>query len=60
VVDRLEWIKGQWSFGLPLGIYANVVERVPGTPARLDELVFSLPREFLTWRDGVEKVSTKY
>ena len=52
MVDRLEWIKRQFSFGLPLGMYANVVERVRGTPARLEDLTRSLAPEILTRRDG--------
>ena len=52
MVARMEWIKRQFSFGLPLGMYPNVVERVRGTPARLEDLTRSLTREILTQRDG--------
>jgi hypothetical protein len=52
MVDRVEWIKRQFSFELPVGMYANVVERVRGTPARLEDLVRGLPMEILTRRDG--------
>jgi uncharacterized damage-inducible protein DinB len=52
MIDRLEWIKRQFSFELPLGMYANVVERARGTPARLEDLTRSLPLQFLTRRDG--------
>jgi uncharacterized damage-inducible protein DinB len=52
MVDRLEWIKRQFSFELPLGMYPNVVERVRGTPARLEDLTRGLSREVLTRRDG--------
>src|SRR5918911_3601939 len=52
MVDRMEWIKRQFTFELPLGMYPNVVERVRGTPARLEDLTRSLPREILTRRDG--------
>lgn len=52
MVERLEWIKRQFSFELPLGMYPNVVERVRGTPARLEELTRGLPREMLTRRVG--------
>ncbi|HEX8844932.1 MAG TPA: DinB family protein [Pyrinomonadaceae bacterium] len=48
----MEWIKRQFSFGLPLGVYPNVVERVRGTPARLEDLTRSLPEEILTRRDS--------
>ena len=52
MVDRIEWIKRQFSFELPVGMYANVVERVRGTPARLEDLLRGLPAEVLTRRDG--------
>jgi len=52
MVDRTEWIKRQFSFGLPLGMYGNVVERVRGTPARLEDLTRGLSPELLTRRDG--------
>lgn len=52
MIDRLEWFKRQFTFELPLEMYPNVVERVRGTPARLEDLTRSLPREILTRRDG--------
>jgi len=52
MVERTEWIKRQFAFELPLGMYPNVVERVRGTPARLEDLTRSLSREILTRRDG--------
>src|SRR4030095_13551114 len=52
MVDRTEWIKRQFSFELPLGMYGNVVERVRGTPARLEDLTRSVSREILMRRDG--------
>ena len=52
MVERIEWIKRQFAFELPLGMYPNVVERVRGTPARLEDLTHSLPRDILTRRDG--------
>jgi len=44
MVERAEWIKRQFAFGLPLGMYPNVVERVRGTPARLEDLTCSFMR----------------
>ena len=52
MIDRTEWIKRQFSFELPLGLYPNVVERVRGTPARIEDLTRGLPREVLTRRNG--------
>lgn len=52
MIEHLEWFKRQFVFELPLGMYANVVERVRGTPARLEDLMGGLSREVLTRRDG--------
>ena len=52
MVARVEWFKRQFSFELPIEMFANVVERVRGTPAHLEELTCSLSREALTRRDG--------
>jgi hypothetical protein len=52
VVERVEWLKRQFSFELPVWMYGNVVERVRGTPARLADLLRGLPAEILTRRDG--------
>jgi hypothetical protein len=52
MVERTEWIKRQFAFELPVSMYPNVVERVRGTPARLEDLTRSLPREIVTRRDG--------
>ena len=52
MVEQLPWIERQFTFGLPLGMYGNVVERVRGTPARLEDLTRGLPQEVLTRRDG--------
>ncbi len=52
MVGRTEWIKRQFTFGLPLGMYPNVVERVRGTPARLEDLTRGMAPEILARRDG--------
>jgi|ERR1041385_5883312 uncharacterized damage-inducible protein DinB len=48
----MEWFKRKFSFDLPIEMFPNVVERVRGTPARLEELTRGLSREELTHRDG--------
>lgn len=52
MIERTEWIERQFTFGLPMGMYPNVVERVRGTPARLEDLTRLLTPEILTRRDG--------
>jgi uncharacterized damage-inducible protein DinB len=48
--ERLLWFERKFTLDLPLGMYPNVVERVRGTPARLEDRLLSLPRELLTQR----------
>ena len=49
---RMEWFKRKFAFDLPLEMYPNIVERLRGTPARLEELTHGLSSELLTRRDG--------
>jgi hypothetical protein len=53
MVQRAPWFTRQFTFDfLPLWMYPNVVERVRGTPARLEDLTRLLAREILTRRDN--------
>ncbi len=52
MVERILWFDRKFSFDfLPVWMYPNVLERMRGTPARLEGLTRVLPREILTWRD---------
>jgi uncharacterized damage-inducible protein DinB len=48
---RPNWFGREFSFDLPLGAYPNVVERLRGTPARLEDRIRLLPVKTLTRRD---------
>lgn len=50
--QRIVWFERSFKLDLPLLMYPNVVERVRGTPARLEDRLSALPREILTRRDG--------
>ena len=53
MVERILWFERKFSFDfLPVWMYPNVVERVRGTPARLEDLVRSAPPETLTRREN--------
>jgi uncharacterized damage-inducible protein DinB len=53
MVGHIAWFTREFSFDLlPLWMYPNVVERLRGTPARLEDLTRGLPHETLTRRDG--------
>ncbi|HEX3559455.1 MAG TPA: DinB family protein [Pyrinomonadaceae bacterium] len=50
---RTKWFEREFDFSLPVGVFPCVVERLRGTPARLEESVRSLPpRVLIARRDG--------
>ncbi|HEX9918345.1 MAG TPA: hypothetical protein VGA87_04210, partial [Pyrinomonadaceae bacterium] len=51
-MPRSIWFERKFTLDLPLSMYPNVLERVRGTPARLEDRLLKLPREALTRRDG--------
>ena len=51
-MPRLPWIERTWAFDTPADVYPGVVERLRGTPARLEELVEGLtPAELVRHED---------
>ena len=52
MIERIAWFERRFSFDLPAWMYPNVLERLRGTPARLEDRIGSLPREMLVRRDG--------
>jgi hypothetical protein len=51
-VNRTKWFERRFEFNLPVGVFPCVVERLRGTPARLEELVRALPPKILTAKQG--------
>ena len=49
---RTRWVEREFDFHLPVGVLPCVVERLRGTPARLEELTRGLAPEVLTARRG--------
>jgi hypothetical protein len=45
--SKVIWIERKFSFDLPLWMFPNVLERLRGTPARLEDRLLNLPREVL-------------
>jgi uncharacterized damage-inducible protein DinB len=39
MIDKLLWIERRFAFDLPLSMFPNVLERLRGTPARIEERV---------------------
>ena len=50
-MNRLKWIDRSFNFNYPVELYPEIIERVRGASARLDEYLKSAPAEILTRRD---------
>jgi hypothetical protein len=48
----LKWTDRTFQFTFPVEVYPEMIERLRGTPARLEDRVKSLAPEILTRRDG--------
>jgi uncharacterized damage-inducible protein DinB len=46
--DVLPWLEYRWVFDFPTGMFRAVLERLRGTPARLEELARGIPTATLT------------
>jgi len=49
---HLKWTDRTFQFNFPVEVYPEMIERVRGTPARLEDRVKSIAPEVLTKRDG--------
>ena len=47
-MQRIKWTERRFSFDFPAGIYPEMIERLRGTSARLEELLADLSPETLT------------
>ena len=52
MIKKMRWVEREFEFNLPVGVFPCVVERLRGTPARLEELTRGLSRERLTAKPG--------
>lgn len=49
---HLKWTDRTFQFTFPVEVYPEMIERLRGTPARLEDRVRSIASEILTQRDG--------
>lgn len=49
---KLPWIQRTWRFGEPVELYPDVLERLRGTPVRLEDAVAGLAPDVLTRRES--------
>lgn len=50
-MERIEWFTRTFSFDTPLELFPNILERLRGTPARVEELTRNLKKDDLIRRD---------
>jgi len=50
MVTQIKWFERKFKFDYPIGIFPCIIERLRGTPARLEELIGTFPAEVLTKR----------
>jgi hypothetical protein len=51
-MPQVPWTSRKFEFNFPAELYPEMIERVRGTPARVEDLVSALPESILTRRDG--------
>jgi len=49
---RIGWTERKFEFNFPAGLYPEMIERLRGTPARIEDRVKGLPASILMRRDG--------
>ena len=52
MAGRIKWTDRRFDFTFPAGLYPEMIERLRGTPARLEDRISSLPAVVLRRRDG--------
>jgi len=52
MIQPISWFERQFTFDLPVWMFPNIVERLRGTPARVEDKVALFPAKILTQRDG--------
>ncbi|HEV3468559.1 MAG TPA: DinB family protein [Pyrinomonadaceae bacterium] len=52
MVKKTKWVERRFEFNLPVGVFPCVLERLRGTPARLEEMVRGLAPQVLTEKVG--------
>jgi hypothetical protein len=51
-MSRVKWTERKFDFSFPAGIFPEMIERIRGTPARLEERVADLPAAILQRKEG--------
>jgi uncharacterized damage-inducible protein DinB len=51
-MKQMPWIARQFAFDTPASMFPGLIERLRGTPPRLEDRLATLPKDLLTRRDG--------
>ena len=52
MITQTPWIERKFNFDLPIGLYPCLLERLRGTPGRIEEMVKNTSEEILTRKEG--------
>lgn len=52
MVEPMLWIERRFAFGRPAGHYPGLLERLQGTPARVEEILAGIPVDVLRQKPG--------
>ena len=52
MTDVLPWLDYHWNFDFPVGMFRGLIERLRGTPARIEEILRGIQRGRMTRRHG--------
>ena len=52
MTEQMLWADRTFDFSFPVGFYREILERLRGAPARMDDRVLGTPAELLKRRDG--------
>jgi uncharacterized damage-inducible protein DinB len=52
MVARVKWIDRKFTFDFPAGLYPEIIERLRGTPARVEDRIRQVPDELLRLKHG--------
>ena len=47
MIAQMPWVERKFNFDMPVGIFPCILERIIGTPARIEEMVTGLSEELL-------------
>lgn len=52
MIAQVKWTERRFDFSFPPGLYPNILERLRGTPARIEEMTRNLSPAVLTKKEG--------